>query len=647
MRKLRIPRETKVSFRKIPISWTMLKKNPVTYLKTLSVEQLVQIIDQASDAYYNTEKTLISDIIFDKVWDELKRRDPKNPRLKKVGAPVRKMGKVKLPFYLGSLDKLKPENADKWIENNPGPYVISDKMDGLSLGISQEKGTKLYTRGNGREGQDISHLVPYLVKYKKIPARIPEGMQIRAEIEMKESVFKKYFPEGKNARNQVSGLINQKNIDPNIIKTMEIIAYEIIRPAMTPSAQLKKLKALKFQTTNFTQVKSMSSSSLSNYLKIRKSKSHYAIDGLVIYRDIKAPRIRSGNPKHAVAFKMMSENDIVSAKVLEVIWTPSKHRYLKPRIRIEPTLLSGVTVKYATGFNAGFIFENSIGPGAIVRITRSGDVIPHIIKVIKPARQPQMPDYEYEWNDSHIDIKLPDNIKSKTVELKKLNNFFSTIGVEGFKLKTMEKLYNEGYDTIPKIINITVSELIDIQGIQQTSAEKLKEEINKSISNIEIHLLAFGSGVFNRTMGSTRLKEIFERYPEIHKRKFKKDDIIDMISVLPGYSMKTASDFAEGLPKFINFLRDLPRSVKITEPKQVKRLSNKMEGESIVFTGFRDKDLEEIIKENGGEIGSGISSKTTILLLKDVNSTSSKVRKAKERGILLMTPDKFRTRYNI
>lgn len=313
------------------ISWTKLRKDGNTYINTLTEEQLVEVLDKAADKYYHTAKPLITDAIFDLVWDELKLRNPKHSRLKKVGAPVKKKGKVKLPFYMGSLDKLKPHTADKWIEKNMGPYVISDKMDGLSLGIHREGSvTKLYTRGDGRQGQDISHLVPFLEKYKKLPANLPDGFQARAEIEMPEAVFKKYFPGGKNARNQVSGLIGQKQIDPKHIRLMEIIAYEVISPAMIPSKQIATLKKLKFNVVFCLKVNKLSSGSLSGFLKKRKAKSKFMIDGLVVYQDVIAKKIASGNPKHAIAFKSIEHEQIVRAEIEKIEWQLSKHGYLKP-----------------------------------------------------------------------------------------------------------------------------------------------------------------------------------------------------------------------------------------------------------------------------------------------------------------------------
>lgn len=309
--------------------------------------------------------------------------------------------------------------------------------------------------------------------------------------------------------------------------------------------------------------------------------------------------------------------------------------------------IGGVIVRRVTAHNAKFVKDNMLGPGAIIEIIRSGEVIPKVHKVVKKAKEPSMPKSEYVWNESGVDIMLPESENSHEVILKKITNFFTTIGVEGFKLKTIQRLYSAGYDSVPKILTITEAELLELPGIQKKSAHKLREEINQAISGVEIHKLAFGSGTFGRTMGSRRLKEIFSRFPSLYKKSYKKASVIESIMTLPGYKEKTATDFAEGLPKFIEFLKSLPKSVKVIEPKKVKRTGSILEGEVVVFTGFRDKELEAKIEENGGEIKTSVNKDTTILLLKDTSSSSSKANKARELNVKLMSPEDFRTKFNL
>ena len=156
----------------------------------------------------------------------------------------------------------------------------------------------------------------------------------------------------------------------------------------------------------------------------------------------------TGNPLHAFAFKMIISEQIAEAKVVNVLWTPSKDGYLKPRVQIEPITLGGVKIEYATGFNAKFIVDNNIGLGALITIIRSGDVIPHILSVVVPSDKPMLPTVPYEWNDSHVDFILTDISDDKIVKEKNITGFFKIIGVDGLGPGNVKRIINSGYDSI-------------------------------------------------------------------------------------------------------------------------------------------------------------------------------------------------------
>ena len=120
------------------------------------------------------------------------------------------------------------------------------------------------------------------------------------------------------------------------------------------------------------------------------------------------------------AFKMVLSDQIVEAKVLDVEWSASKHGLLKPRVRIEDVYIGGVRISYATGFNAKFIMDNKIGVGAVVKLIRSGDVIPHIMSVVKPAAAPIMPAGNYTWTSTGVDIMLVGMQQDETVQQKRV-----------------------------------------------------------------------------------------------------------------------------------------------------------------------------------------------------------------------------------
>ena len=150
-------------------------------------------------------------IYYDIIKEYIERKYPKNKAISEIGAPVEK-NKVKLPYEMASMDKIKPDTGalELWCKKYKGPYVISCKLDGVS-GLYTTEGDipRLYTRGDGKIGQDISHLIPYL----RLPEIKEENLVIRGEFIISKSVFvKKYKEEFANPRNMVAGIINQKSV---------------------------------------------------------------------------------------------------------------------------------------------------------------------------------------------------------------------------------------------------------------------------------------------------------------------------------------------------------------------------------------------------------------------------------------------------
>ena len=202
----------------------------------------------------------------------------------------------------------------------------------------------------------------------------------------------------------VAGIVNHKTINETI-QDLHIVAYEVIKPIKPPSEQISFLKTINVEVVLNTTEANLSNMLLSKTLIELRNSYAYEIDGVIVTDDKIYPH-KAGNPEHAFAFKMVLSDQIAEAKVINVIWTPSKDGYLKPRVQIEPIHLGGVKIEYATGFNGAFINDNKVGVGAIIEIIRSGDVIPHIRKVTFPAVHAQMPSIPYKWNDTHVEIML-------------------------------------------------------------------------------------------------------------------------------------------------------------------------------------------------------------------------------------------------
>jgi NAD-dependent DNA ligase len=197
--------------------------------------------------------------------------------------------KAKLPFFMGSLDKIKNEQKvfDSWKNRYMGCYVVSDKLDGNSglLHFQPNQDTMLYTRGNGVEGQNITHLLPFLKNMTHLRS-FPHEVAIRGELIISKADFQSLGTnQGANARNTVAGLLNAVIPDLQVAHVTSFVAYELVFPTMSPSQQMKFIQEeAKIDCVHFHSWKSneLSLDSLSNELLQRRNKSPYEIDGIVV-----------------------------------------------------------------------------------------------------------------------------------------------------------------------------------------------------------------------------------------------------------------------------------------------------------------------------------------------------------------------------
>jgi NAD-dependent DNA ligase len=378
----------------------------------------------------------------------------------------------------------------------------------------------------------------------------------------------------------------------------------------------------------------------------------YEIDGIICINDAIYPRV-TGNPAHAFAFKMVLSDQIAEAKVVDVIWTASKDGYLKPRVQIEPVNLSGVKIEYATGFNGKFIEENKIGVGALIRLVRSGDVIPHIIAVVQPAEQPQMPTVPYEWNSTHVDIMLMNKADDLTVKEKNITAFFSSLEVDGLGACNVKKIMAAGFDTVPKILAMNEADFLKVQGFKEKMAQKVKESIFIKVYQATLPELMHATNLFGRGFGTKKFQLILQKEPTILTDKSLTDqEKIKRITAVEGLAKKTAEQFVNQIPAFLTFLTEANLTEKLQQPvskplEEIKDTSHPLYGKQYIMTGFRDKPLIEKLAALGAEQGSGVRKTTFVVLIKEAGEESSKTLEAKTLGIPVMTIQEFKTKYNV
>jgi NAD-dependent DNA ligase len=624
----------------------------ISAIESLSQKELAAIIVLASDKYYNTiNEILLTDTEYDIVKEYMQTKFPKDITNQQIGAPITGKNKVNLPYEMWSMDKIKPDSGAllNWVNKYKGPYILSCKLDGVSGLYSTEGETpKLYTRGDGKIGQDISHLLKIL----KLPTT--KGIVVRGEFLISKATFEsKYASQFANPRNLVSGIINAKAVAgkadrvDNKAADLDFVTYEVVIPKLKPGDQLQKLTELGFKVVEHKTETALTNELLSDYLVDMRKNHPYEIDGIIVTDDAIHPRV-SGNPDHAFAFKMMLSDQKAEAKVVDVEWSPSKDGFLKPRVRIEPIKLGGVTITYATGYNAKFIEDNKLGVGAIVELIRSGDVIPKILSTTVPAEKPQMPLVPYIWNETHVDILLENASEDRTVQEKNVTAFFSELDVDGLKAGNVRKIMDAGFDTVAKILKMTEADF-KTAGFK-TMAPKYVENIASKVGEASLLKIMVASGKLGRGLGERKLGPIMETHPDILVSEETPAQKIAKVKTVAGIEQKSAQLFVENIPVFLAFLKECDLENKLTAkaaPKSAKVFdqSNPLYDKEVVMTKVRDQDIISALEAAGGKLANSISAGTLVLIVKSKADESKKKTDALKKGVPIMTPEEFKEKY--
>ena len=636
------------------MDYSFINARPQDFIKTNKKKDIINVLVEADKAFFNSGQPKLTDDIYDIIKDYIRKKYPKDAYLKRVGADVD--NKVVLPYYMGSQNKIKDSESEitKYKKKYPGPYLISDKLDGVSgMFVYEGDNVKLYTRGNGREGQDISHLHKYISGFPKIKKQ--DKLAVRGEFIISKDNWdklKKVDDTLSNPRNTVSGAINSKILNKQLLKMIDFVAYTLVFPNL-PNG-LPELDKMKFNVVNNTVVDDISLAFLSKNLEVSR-KNKYVIDGIVISDISKVYEIALGkNPEHSFAFKSIHTLEQIEVIVKEVEWNISKDKYMKPIVKFDEILLDDVKIKQATGFNAGYIEKNNIGPGSRIVIIRSGNVIPHIQSVLTTSAngKPSMPgelDKDYKWNDTHVDIIKIGEDRNADFDIKNIVYFMKTAEVDNMGPGNITKIYNAGFHNIKSILKIQKEDLLKIEGFKGKSADNILKALEK-VKELDCLVLMDASNMLGRGFSYKKIKMITDVYPSIlidnaeNREKSLKISIEDLMKV-EGIAKISAKLFIENLPRFYEFYDSLGVKCKGIEEKvdkSVEKTENaNIKDKKFIFTGFRNKDYEKIIVENGGKVVTSISKSTHYLIVKNKAEKSGKIDKATELGVKILDIPEF------
>lgn len=643
----------------------VLSGGPVDY-------QLVvdEVLEPASELYYNGEgNSPLTDQQYDYIYRTAKKQLPGHMFFTGVGAEVRG-GKIPLPFQMGSLDQVEIGGVAKWLVDcglgDTDTVVVMAKLDGSSgAAILTEKADLriAYSRGNGIEGADITRHLKHVIR---IPRRqlAADGVVVRGENIIGKDVFDtKVQPNFtrsngqpyQNPRNAVSGMMNASVTDSGVYPHIDYVAYQRLdRADMDKEDQLLELEEMGFKVPWYDVVsaKDITDAYLADVIDTLRRTYEYEVDGVVV--EVNSAAIRSTlspdalNPGYAMKYKTVGSDNYVETEVVEVEWNASKASYGKPRVIVKPAQLPGITWTYATGYNAKWIVDNGIGPGAIVGGSRMGDVVPNIVRVIKSVT-PQLPTDSFHWNETGVDIIMTGDAVLDRVLTMQLTETARSLDIDGLRQGTAETIVKAGgYETFNEMFAAIAAWprnwWTDLIG---TNGGKIFDDFHTKLSNIPLSDWLGSMPHFGRGVGKRKMKALCEGLDIKTLDDFNGITVQSMVTV-EGFSDKTAYKIAAGRASHTELFNKIVHIVKFQQPQIV---GARFSGMKVVITGFRDAALEKLIESEGGEMQSSVSAKTTLVIAASTSGASGKLKKvhdinASGKGtIVLMDLAGFRKTY--
>ena len=604
----------------------------------MNIIELKKKIKKANTAY-RSGNAIMSDYEYDLLIDELKELSPNDELLIQVGGQISDSRKETLPTRMASMNKVKTvEEIHQWIKSKKIPdttsFVLTPKYDGLSL-LTNTKGNA-WTRGNGIVGQrsDEHYKVVFPTKIKDDNVELFVG-----EVIVSKKKFLDYADRFANARNMVAGIMNSKQVPE------EIIACDYIRYGhISNQSKIKQLEVcnslndvkVPFQMCS---VNKFTTEYLLNLYNLWKK--DYEIDGIIIevndakLRESLGVETGTGNPCYARAYKGNFE-EVKETEIVNIEWNVSKQGLVKPVGIVNPVSLDGAIVTRVTLCNSRYVEDNKIGIGTIVKLKRSGMVIPMIVSIVKstgsilpcvcPSCGTDLIHYEVE--------SVCKNNDCIAQRINKIISFFSIMEVENVGEGVLTAFYDAGYDTVAKILNMTQKDMEKIDRFGDRKAEICFTNIHSKMKDVELSKLQHASGCF-KGLGSTKLKLV-----ESYSWEYLNDEPMDFADILnvEGFAKKSVNEYISGMAYFSDFIEGLPITIK---KKEIKKVGGSMKGMVFCFTGYRDKSVEGVIETNGGEISNSITKSTTHLVMKEKGSGSSKETKAIKMGIKVIDKDEL------
>ncbi len=643
--------------------------------KLRRIKELTEILTKASKAYYQDDQEIMSNLAYDKLYEELEALE-KETGIILAGSPTVTVGyesvdelpKERHERPMLSLDKTKDVEVLKSFVGDQ-KALMSWKLDGLTVVLTYREGTlfKAVTRGNGEVGEVITNNARV---FENIPLSIPyqgelilrgeavisyrDFIKINEEIE---DVDAKY----KNPRNLCSGSVRQLNNQITAARHVNFFAFSLVKAEgvdfhNSRKEQFSWLTQQGFQVVEHKVVTGDTVPETVEWFSKHIQTNDIPSDGLVVVYDDIAYGQSLGTtakfPRDSFAFKWKDE--IRNTHLREIEWSPSRTGLINPVAIFEPVELEGTTVSRASVHNLSIMKALALGIGDEIQVYKANMIIPQIAENLTRSGNVQIPKEcpvckgpTRIQNTNDVETLICTNEECQAKKIKSFTLFVSrnALNIDGLSEMTLEKFIGKGF--IREFADIFElekyrEEIVSMDGFGEKSYENLMDGIRKA-ADTTLPRLLYGLGIPNVGVANAKMlcKAFQYNLDQIRRADVETLAAIDGIGGVIGGAIAgyfAAEKNAAMLDRLLTKL-----TIEMPEPEASEQI---FAGMNFVVTGSvhhyaNRNELKAVIEERGGKVTGSVTSKTSYLINNDTASASSKNKKAKELGIPILSEDEF------
>lgn len=639
------------------------------------MKELGEKLREASRAYYQEDREIMSNVEYDALYDTLSALEKEtgivladSPTVNVGYEAVEQLPKEEHERPMLSLDKTKEREAlREFIGEHP--TLLSWKLDGLTIVLTYENGEliKAVTRGNGIVGEVITNNARV---FKNIPLKISfKGrLVLRGEAIITYSDFEKINEtigdadaKYKNPRNLCSGSVRQLNNEITAKRNVRFYAFSLVSAEgvdfrNSKEVQFRWLNEQGFEVVEYRKVTAETLDEAMDYFAEAVTTNDFPSDGLVaLYDDIaygESLGTTAKFPRNAMAFKWADE--MRDTRLLEIEWSPSRTGLINPVAIFEPVELEGTTVSRASVHNISIMKELKLGIGDTIRVYKANMIIPQIAENLTgsgnapiPHTCPACGQETVVKKENDVECLFCVNPGCPAKKIKSFGLFTSrdAMNIDGLSEATLEKFIARGFiHDFGDIFEISryKDEIVEMEGFGQKSYDNLMESLERA-KETTLPRVIYSLGIAN--IGLANAKVICRHFDnDLDRiRHASLEEVSDIDTIGPVIAGNLVAYFRDEdndhrldhLMSFLHIQEDSPKQEQIFEGM------NFVITGSLVHFGNRS-EAKELIESLGGKVTGSVTKKTNYLINNDIQSNSSKNKKARELGIPILSEEDFR-----